>query len=187
LWALFLSYEYRNLAVALPMIGMASGVAVESWLARLSQPRDSGRALRIPTYGVVVVLVLALALFTVAVDAEQIIRQQIAAQRLIFEPAINDKLYRYFSSSGGPQSVISGYPVGWLPDLEDYWVNFRFNDYVVYKETLATHPHAELLLVRTDNSDARILAEIQAGIDVGDYQLIFTEANYILVHIPSGE
>jgi hypothetical protein len=137
--------------------------------------------------GVLAALAVVLALGTLFVNGEAIIQKQIKQQRLIFEPLVNDQLYTYFREQGGPELVISSYPVGWLPELEAYWHNERFNDYAEYRAALERFPEAQLLLLRTDNSDERIWAEIQAGLADGTYSEIFTQGNYILVRIPTRE
>ena len=104
---------------------------------------------------------------------------------MIFEPTLNQKLYRYFSSHDGPEPVITSYPVGWLPDLEAMWRFERFQDYDAYQATLADHPEVTLILLPLLRAEPSIVAEVQANIASGLYQLEFSEVDYILVRIPS--
>ncbi len=182
LWALFLSYELRNLAVALPLVGMSSGVALESWI-NWGQ-NFKARARQIPAYAVLLVAGAALAGATLLVNGEAIVQRQIKEQRLIFEPLINQQLYDYFQEQGEPEIVISSYPVGWLPDLEAYWVKDRFTNYDAYQATLSKYPDVELLLLRTDIVDEQIWNDLQMGLAEGNYEQIFVRGNYLFMRIP---
>jgi hypothetical protein len=187
LWAFFLSYEHRNLAVALPLLAMTVGVSVEAWIERarqLTRSRSLKRRVQKPSYALLIVgLVLALGVGLVLSD-QILTDRQISQQRLIFEPALNQKIYRYFSSHNGPEPVITSYPIGWLPELENTWVQERFQDYVGYEAVLTNHPKATLILVPLTRAHPAILEEIQMNLASGLYQLEFTEGDYILVRTP---
>jgi hypothetical protein len=186
LWALFLSYEYRNLAIAFPLIALCAGVAVEKWVDRVRVAAPGRRKIEFPAYAVLLIGLLGLGLVTLKVNGEQLVSKQITQQRQIFEAELNDKLYRYFSRTNGPEPVISSYPIGWLPGLEGYWRLERFKDYDSYQHSLVRYADAELLLFRSD-ADERILKEIQQKIEEGIYMPIFQEGAYSLVRIPPRE
>jgi hypothetical protein len=80
--------------------------------------------------------------------------------------------------------VITSYPVGWLPGLEEIWIHQRFLDYGDYEMTLRFNPQVQLILVPIYTPDPRIIAEIWQRINSGEYQLILSEANYMLIKIP---
>ena len=182
LWALFLSYEARNLAIALPMLSMTAGVAVEEWFLR-SRALVGRLELKLPAFLLLLLGVIAVGAATFVLDDEVITQRQISQQRQIFEPALNDKLYKYFSYAEGPEPVITSYPIDWLPGLAGLGINERFEEYASFQETLADHPTVELLLVSV-SANQQILDEILQKIEEGIYQRIFTEANYILIRIP---
>ncbi|MCL5429367.1 MAG: hypothetical protein M1347_06175 [Chloroflexi bacterium] len=184
LWAFFLSYEGRNLAVALPLLSMTVGVSAEEWLLRLRGFWVNRPRLLYPAFAVLLIGLVALGAGTLALNDERIIQRQISQQRQIFEPTLNDKLYKYFSRAEGPEPVITSYPIGWLPDLEGLWINERFQDYATYQKTLLNNPSVTLLLVPAVTPDQRIIDEIWLKVDSGTYQVIFTEANYVLIRIP---
>lgn len=184
LWAFFLSYEPRNLAVSFPLLSMSVGLGLEAWVARLRAMLGKPRPLRVPVYAGLLAAAVLLGVGAFALNDEVITARQLSEQRLIFEPTLNQKLYRYFSSHNGPERVITSYPVGWLPDLEDTWILERFQDYDVYQATLNQHPEATLILLPLLRAEPRIMAEVQANIDSGLYALQFSEADYILVRIP---
>lgn len=184
LWAFFLSYEFRNLAVALVLLSMSIGVAAEAWLLRLRYLWVKRARLQYPAFAIVLVGLVALGASTFAWNDERIIQRQLSQQRQIFEPTLNDKLYTYFSHAEGPEPVITSYPIGWLPDLEDLWIHDRFQDYKLYQQTLANNPTVTLLLVPVVTTDHRIIDEVWLNINAEIYQIIFTEADYMLIRIP---
>ncbi|MEX1071975.1 MAG: hypothetical protein WEC37_05045 [Anaerolineales bacterium] len=184
LWAFFLSYEPRNLAIAFPLVALCVGIAVESWMGRLTRLSKTSSKLTVPVYAVVLVGLLALGAGTFVVNSEALIDQQIKEQRLIFQATLNEKLYRYFSRTNGPEKVITSYPIGWLPGLEDTWRLERFRDYDAYQATLNRYPDIELVLIPVVGVDSRILEEIYQFIQAGTYEQIFVDGNYMLVRIP---
>ena len=185
LWAFFLSYEERNLAVAFPLLAMSVGVGVEAWVARLRATLGKPKPLRVPALSFVLLGLVLLGAATLAWNGEALIARQISQQKLIFKPELNQKLYRFFSSQGEIEPIITSYPVAWLPDLENIWVNDQFKDYDTYKQALSSHPDVTLLLVPLQTKDARVEDEVQQNIELGVYQVIFTESNYMLLRIPA--
>jgi hypothetical protein len=199
LWAFFLSYEMRNLAIALPLLSVTVGVAVEGWISRppeffiapsqkisrwLSVQFTGIGKIRVPLLVTFLLSAVVLGLSTFVFTDKQIADRQIEQQRHIIEPTLNDKLYRYFSHAGGPQPVITDYPINWLPGLEKMRRYDSFQNLDAYHQTLLRYPDVELLLLPVLTSDQLILEEVQSSIDTGTYQVIFTEANYQLIHIP---
>lgn len=185
LWALFLSYEGRNLAVALPLVSMSTGVAVEAWVSRIRAATINRRRVRVPAFAIFLVAVAGLGLGTLALSDQQLIDKQIYEQRQIFLPELNVKMYRYFSRVHGPQPVITNYPLDWLPGFKGIWRFERFLDYDAYQQNLLDYSDANLILVPTTGIDPRIAQEIHDRINAGLYELIFTESEYMLVFIPS--
>jgi hypothetical protein len=181
LWALFLSYEPRNLAIAIPLVAMSTGVAFESWLSLL---KVSFKArLRLPAYALFLLVLAALGLGTLDLGDQKLVEKQIYEQRRIFLTELNLKMYRYFSRIHGPQPVITNYPLDWLPGFNGIWRYERFLDYGTYKQNLLHYSDANLILVPTVGIDPRITSDIQDRINAGTYQLIFTESEYMLVLI----
>lgn len=185
LWAFFLSYEARNLAVAMPLLAVSVGVSIEAWVARLRSSLHQRLRFRLPAYAWVVVSLFLLGAATLAFRDDAIIARQISQQKLIFEPTLNQKLYRYFTSHNGPEKVISSYPVGWLPNLEELWINERFQEFSSFEETLAEYPDVTLLLFHSLQADPAIVQAVQENMEMGVYQLEFTDNSYFLVRIPS--
>ena len=183
LWAFFLSYESRNLAVALPLVSMSTGVALENWVTRLDSLSVRTRV-RLPVYGFVAIGLLLLGAGTLVYGEEHLINRQIIEQKKIFLPTLNENLYQYFKRQNGAEPVITDYPLDWLPGFKGIWRPERFRDYDLYELALVKYTDAQLLLIPMADIDPRILTEIQDRIASGEYELIFTESGYMLVRIP---
>lgn len=184
LWAFFLSYETRNLAVAMPLLGLSVGVAAEQWVARIQVLLSRRFRYRVPVYAMLILAAVVVGGAALPFNEEVIIARQISQQKLIFEPTLNQKLYRYFSSHNGPEKVITSYPIGWLPDLEELWVDDRFQDVDSFEQNLLDNPDVTLILFNTLQANPEIGHLVQSRIDSGLYQLEFTDNSYILVRIP---
>ena len=169
LWGMFLSYEYRNLAVAFPLIGMAAGVAIEGLIRKL----DWNKAKRlIGTLLILLTLIWGISNFT----GDYLVKLQNDRQRQIFEPAINIEIYTYFANQG-PGVVLSSYPVGWLPGLQAYWENNPLNDFSEFQTILETRSDIQYLLISIQSNEA-IWQDVSDKLESGDYEKIFSEADY---------
>lgn len=181
LWALYLSYEHRNLAVALPPLAMTIGVALESWVARIRDIRVG----KVMLYALGPAVILIVGLAAIIFSNENLLTRQIEEQKLIFRADLNKELYRYFSAHSGPEPVITNYPIGWLPNLERTWVFDRLDSFETFQQTLEANPDVTLVLLPMLSADPAIVAAVQGNIETGLYELEFTEADYIFVRIPA--
>lgn len=185
LWAFFLGYEVRNLAVALPPLALISGKALEGWLENIAGPlRRNKRALYVPVYAALLLMGLVLGLAALRFSGQSITERQITLQKQIFEPELNRKLYSFFSRNGGPQLMLTNYPTDWLPGLDGTWINELFVDYDSYQQSLLRYPQVTLMLVPLPYAEERIQQEIQAMLEADIYEIVFTEAHYTLIQIP---
>ncbi|MCW5877378.1 MAG: hypothetical protein KIS80_00750 [Anaerolineales bacterium] len=183
LWAFFLGYEVRNLAVALPPLAVVSGKALEGWLENIAGLRRKTRPLYAPLYAILLLASLVLGLVSLRYHGQSLIERQVALQKQIYEPELNRRLYSFFWQDG-PQPMLTNYPTDWLPGLEGTWINELFVDYDSYQESLLRHPEVTLMLVPLPDADERIQQEIQSMLEGDTYKIIFTEAHYSLIRIP---
>ena len=174
LWGFFLSYEYRNLAVDLPLTGMVAGVAIEQLLRKFEWGRVKG-------YVMPAILVIALIWGSSIFTGEYLTKLQRDGERDIFEPEINNQIFTHFANHGA-EKVLSPYPVGWLPGLDDYWVNNRLLDYADYQEVLERRDDIGYLLIYV-RADPLIWEEVNAGIESGEYVKIFREGEFTFIDI----
>jgi hypothetical protein len=185
LWAVFLSYEYRNLAIAFPLLSMTTGVAIESWLQRLLAFLGRRKIkLAVPALVFILLALATVGAGSLALTSDQLIARQLTEQRKIFEPTLNQKLYSYFSRTEGPEPIITNYPINWLPGLNGLWRHDLFNDFSDFQQNLIGFSDSTLLLVPASGIDPAIMNFVWQQINAGIYQLEFTEANYMLIRIP---
>jgi len=139
-WAAAFSYDLRNLALVLPFAGAAAGAgllhAVER-IGRRSLPaaamptgvQDAAEpvAAGVPADGclrrlwigrVAASLTLAIVAACLCVSEETLRQWQAPQQRLVGIPELNQRLYLYFESRGGPAMIAADYQaLPWLPEL----------------------------------------------------------------------
>lgn len=184
LWAVYLSYEYRNLAVALPLIAMSAGVAIEAWGKYLQRVLGRWRnKIKLPVYIPLVLMLALLGATSLAFNSEHLLSRQLIAERKMFRPLLNQSLYAYLAGHGGPQPVISNYPLGWLPDLEGMWRYDRFDDFTIFEQNLENFDDAELLLIPEADIDEQILQAVEQRLADGTYKLLFSEEDYRLIRL----
>lgn len=199
LWAVFLSYEYRNLAIALPLLSLVNGAAVEAWFVRLrdwfSRTRSKKLARKakpgalapvtrwlLTPVGIVAMLLLGVGLLSLRTRGEDLIVRQINLERQMFNPAVNERLYNYLGRTNGPEPIITHYQVGWLPDLEGTWRNERFNNFETFQKTLADNPDASLLLVPSWAAP-EIWDFINKQIEANLYEIQFVQDHLTLIRM----
>jgi hypothetical protein len=175
LWGFFLSYEYRNLAIAFPLVGIAAGVGIQKVLEKFKF--SSLRKWLGP-----VILIGALIWSANSFNGDYLLKMQNERQREIFQPEINNKLYTYFANHDGPGVVLSPYPVGWLPGLKEYWVLDRFSDYAEYQKKLEEKTEIEYLLI-FESADVKIYKEVFDKVADGEFEQIFVEGTYTFVKL----
>jgi hypothetical protein len=183
IWAAYFSYDIRNIAVALPFLAIFAGMAVEkiialclTWLERLRLKR-----LVVLPAGWLGVFFLALAIVGAGfwITRDQLSARQESLQKEIFAPRFNAALYDYSKDWNGAQliRIVSKYPLGKLPGLEDMQVSFWFDDPVVYQNLIQDESVNHLLLVGKAFSD-EITADIQARLESGEYRVVLDSAEY---------
>ncbi len=187
-WGMFLSYEYRNLAVVFPLVGIAVGMGIQEGLNKLNfSPLITNIKLKKLDFSRVIIIsaqiVIIWGIFWSATQYSNsnLLKLQYARQREIFEPEINRKLFIYFGNHGGPGVVLSPYPVGWLPGLQKFWAVTRFDNYEAFHSTLEEDEIEYLLIF--DRADESIYGEVLERIESGAYDLLFVEGEYMFVDL----
>lgn len=178
LWGMFLSYEFRNLAIVFPLMGIALGVGFQQWLAGVNIARIRKAILQLMPLMLLLGLLWGARTFT----SHYLVKLQVDGERKIFNSEINRKLFIYFGNHGGPGVVLSPYPLGWLPGLNSFWVNTRFADYDAYQATLIETSEIEYLLI-FDRADELIYSEVLRRIESGEYDRLFVEGEYMFVDL----
>ncbi|KAA3646201.1 MAG: hypothetical protein DWQ07_08220 [Chloroflexi bacterium] len=176
LWSIFLSYEFRNWAIPMPFIAVATGIGLEAIFNRLNLARLRSYVIAVP----LILLVLASAW---KFNDNVLYERQDTLARQVYLQDLNDALYDYYDRNEEPGRILSSYPIGFLPDMDGRWVHERFEDYEVYLDSRKDNPEADHMLFPTHTGNARIYDEINEGISAGNYELIFRQDSFLFIRI----
>lgn len=158
-WALMASYTTRNLAISLPILALASGLAVDA-LFRLIlkiverfQIRKWKLAL-LPTAALIVLPALAF-----AYPENRVRTDDMTARQEVFSPSLNRELQRLYSSNPD-MLVLTNYPVGYVLGEEDNQILFWYTDAQEFERILQNEAVTHLLVPST-GVNPEILARIE--------------------------
>ena len=178
LWLLFLGYDIRNLAIAMPFLSLVSGIGIMSmifWVYnKIIRPFFS----KFPMAIIFVFIILGTVTSAFFFRAETLINNQVTQQKQIFSKTLNEQLYAFFGFSDLSQvRIITNYSVSYLPGFEHSQVEFYFDDLPVLQSLLAD-PTVGYLLVPVyaaeDNQEF-----IQSALDSGKLIFIFEDSSWI--------
>lgn len=177
IWAIFFSYDTRNLALALPFIGVCAGVGLQRFISMGLQVLARLKILAVRVAVLVGLLIAAIVGMNGVVTDSALQQQQTDQQRQILNAPLNEKLYDYIAQYGPSIRILTNYPVAYLPGLENCQVNFWYRDPQEF-DYFVNDPSINHLLV-PNNANPEILAKIEGGLASGAYQLIFEDSGYI--------
>ncbi len=178
-WALSFSYDTRNLALALPFLGLTAGAALGrcAELGIDALALLSVRSVRLRAYAIAGLGLLALGGIALVLPDQKLEAQQAAMQKQIFNPELNAKLYDFIARNGPDVRIATNYPVAALPGLEHNQVNFWYADFDTY-QALVENGQVNYLLA-PERMDARIEQDIESKLSSGAYKLVFEDAHYV--------
>ncbi|MBN2585360.1 hypothetical protein JXA59_01790 [Patescibacteria group bacterium] len=200
IWATKYSYDFRNLTLVLPFLGMAWGFGL-MYLIQLvtrmfNKNKTSGdikianhlkvKIPRLPYWisAVILLMVAVVAYWQISYPAPTLYAMHEEKMHSVGMVAINDALYQYYESDGLSGKIRTMYqPAAYLPRLKDYIIA---DDSSLSLERLKQYEqdpeiHYILWWDSTNNPDA--LAYLQAQVEMGAYQAIFNVNNYRFVKI----
>lgn len=125
IWSVSMSYDTRNLAPAIPFLGIAAGMGVADTL----RERTRGH----------IALALAALLFGLAAvnKADALFDQQVARQATIGDQDVNRTLLQYLDQHGLDGKIISNYNfMPYIPRLKCYYAHDYFHDLGEFRENL---------------------------------------------------
>ncbi len=183
-WAIFFSYDPRNLSLAFPFWGLAAGLlagklldAGTELLSRLRLGR--ARAYFLPLLAAAAVIAAGF-YFT---DVRLMSRHD-EVKRHILDNKINSLLYDYFETQGQVETVFSDYPIAELPGLSGYKISFR--DQALFNIAMETNPDINYILM-PNNSDQALKDQILSKVETGAYELIFEANRYYFIRVLTPE
>ena len=175
IWGLLFSYDTRNITLALPLLGLLSGLGLEelvekglAWLPRLRF--GWLKAWMLLGLGLAGVIALGLLLMP---DAKLSAAQE-RAQREIFNPDLNRQLYAYIEQNGLAGRILTNYPVDYLPGLQGKQNSFWFNDLPVLLSEMKDTRNGYLLV--PSGAGGEVAEAIEQRLARGELKLIFDAA-----------
>jgi hypothetical protein len=184
IWAFAFSTFPRNLSIALPILGLATGFSLQKIIEfgrKIIEKLSIGK-LRL-YFGAVLLLLSAIAAGLFISD-ETLLQKQEEQQKNILLGYINRQIYEYFEETGNFEPIMTNYPIKYLPGMEDLQIDIdNFSNYNVYHQVIDNHPEVNLMLVFENRADEKVLDEIEENIENGDFELIFKDGKYSLVRI----
>ncbi|HEY4694196.1 MAG TPA: hypothetical protein VIH16_12215 [Bellilinea sp.] len=176
LWAVFASYDVRNLSLVFPLLAIISGLTLEKIGEYVFQKLDRWKLGKIPTGLVIAAVLIGIFVLNFLFSKDRITAAWQDKQRLIFSPNLNEQIDS-LDFSGSCQKVLTSYPIRYLPGHESHEEWFFYNGFDTYTE-LIQDPAICWILV-PPSADAAIQEQITANLDAGKYQLIFTVDDWI--------
>ncbi len=178
IWALYFSYDARNIAIALPYIGFTAGAGMAGYMDLAFEWTSRLRLSGIKTWALAGALILPLLVLGYLFRTETLENRQEHLQKQIFNPSLNAKLYAYLegAASDNPH-ILTNYPLAYLPGLSRAQVEFWFHDYQQYLGLIA-QPEIDYLLVPS-TADEAILQDIEHRLANSEFQSIFSDDNFI--------
>ncbi len=184
IWAFLFSIFPRNLSLALPYLGLLTGMAGSRLVQMVNGVVDRIKLGKLKV-GIIIGLVTILAVGgSFLVPNETLFQIQQSQQKNILLKSVNQGIYAYFDEIGQYEPIITNYPINYLPGLEEMRIDAgNFKDFDQYIWTINNHPEANLLLVFEGRADDRVLQDIDEKLASGAYELIFRDGKYSLVKI----
>lgn len=177
IWSLIASYDTRNLAICLPVLGMVSGLVIEAVLLRSAALVDKFQTARLKVFLIPVIVVGAMLGANAYFPASRLVEEQGRLQRQAFSPQKNEAIYEIVAREGPDVRILTNYPINYLPGLEKVRVDFGYRDYNDFLYRLQNPAIEYLLLPRV--IDPQIADYIEQKLASGDYELVFENREWL--------
>ena len=178
IWSGIASYDHRNLSVIYPLMGLATGMAIQR-LVELSL--SLGARIKLHQWKILplllVVLLIAIGILDYKLPAASLQERQIALQKQLFSPSKNEQIYALIASAGPQTKILTNYPIHILPGLENNQVNFFFSDFQGFMDWIQ-EPDIQYIFVPTYASD-QIKNYIDQALANGTFERVFNDTEWI--------
>ena len=177
-WGIFASYDFRNLAVALPIFGMCTGLSFQWLVDKCYSLICKIKFEKIKWAVVLIILLIIVVLVGKNVFPDDLLLEQHSEKVMqTFSASINQKLLDALAEETGDYQILTNYPMDYLPGLQGHKHSSVFTDYQSYLEDISDRSIDYLLV--PNYADRQILDDIEEKIKTGDFQLIFEDDTWI--------
>ena len=189
IWALFFSYDARNLTLTFPLVSLTAAAGLVQIGYRSEGLIRWLRLSKVKAYIVALILVVLLFFFGAinpVFSDSALVERQISLQKKLFFPQLNEAIYAAVANSDPGTKILSNYRIELLPGLESNAILYKFPNLADYLDKLQGNPDIRLILLSKDVSPD-IVNFVLAQINDGNYNLLTEAGNWLLIKIPSGD
>ena len=187
LWGFFFSYDFRNLALAVPFMAFSTAHGLE-FLSKFLPPPEKFPILKLPIILMLLTLFLAAALLNYTVlNDETLLRNQIQKKMKMGDTELNLLLYDYQKQHGFSGKIATNYQyLRYLPGLEQF---YAYHPGRVTKEFLETLDKPEgsevhyLLVPFILKNETETYLYFREKIEKNEYRLIFKWRGYHFIKV----
>jgi len=184
IWALGFSTFARNLAIAMPFLGMVTGLCAQKSLDFGERLISWLKISRIKIFFILIFVFITISVSGQFLTDARLINHQNEQQKEILQSSVNHRIYAYFEEIGEYEPIMTNYPIRYLPGLENMQIPIgNFADYDFYQWTKKQNPEVRLMLIFRGRAADDVKKEINSNIEQGNYELIFKNGAYMLVRI----
>jgi hypothetical protein len=177
-WGFLASYDFRNLSIALPILSMSSGLSIQLVVDKvygIFRKIPFQRISKVVSIGLAVLLLFLLGKFFY--PDELLYERHSEAVMQTFSTAINQKLVDALENESGDFTILTNYPLDYLPGMQNKKISTLFNDYDSYRYDLTYHGVDYLLVPNYANQ--AILEDIDQRVQTGEFELVFQDDSWI--------
>ncbi len=179
-WSLFVSYDFRNLALALPIFGICSGVSIQTLFVHIYQVLKRVLFSRISLGVVLTLFAVVIFLLGMLVFTDGFIKtRQNEKEMASFSPFINTNILPVVKNDSGDFSIITDYPLETIQELAGKKNSFLFTSLSDYQLTINYNTAKNLYMLVPKHADKNIMADIIEKINSGKYELLFEDDSWI--------
>jgi hypothetical protein len=188
-WALFFSYDMRNLSLALPFMAYSAAFGAEVLENRLWKPLLR----RLPPINIpaavlaAVLIVIPVLLNFTFLDSETVTRQQTRLRKEIGDKELNGLLYRYHKKEGITGKIVTNYQyLKYLPGLEAFYMYRSGRVSVGFLESLDKPEGKEihyLLLPAILKSETDVMRRYREMVEQGRLKQVFRCRGYRFIKV----
>jgi len=179
-WGIFASYDFRNLAIALPIFGISCGISLNHVFNsgfKILRKASIGK-LKIRYYLLILIMLITMTgFYFFPYDLLQ--TRQLEEVMNTFSPSINQKLVSALEEEQNEFLIITNYPIENLPGMAGRKIGVLFNDFDAYQLTLQSANIDTIYLLIPKNSDQKIMDDIYKKLETEEYTLVFEDESWI--------
>jgi hypothetical protein len=183
-WAMLFSYDIRNLALAIPFVGVIIGVGLYD-LCRMYVEKVAMAIVRAEWKVIALALLIASLILSFVYPSERLVRHQVELQKRMGYERVNNALYEYQKTNGFKGKIATRYQLlGFLPGLKEYYSQLEVSG-VTLEQFLHSVEDVNpgYFLWQRSQTDPRIDRFVRDKINSRDYAVIFDVDGYELIEL----